>query len=88
MKIEEVLFEKYGPLVPLSGLALILDRSLSATRMFLRTSCNLARQLQSVKIKIGRKIYFRAVDIAKVLEGGVIRDRDVESIKLLRLGLL
>jgi len=78
MKIEEVLIDTYGPLVPLSGLALILDRSPSATRMFLRTNCNLARQLQSVKIKIGRRIYFRVVDIAKILESNVIRDRDVE----------
>ncbi len=80
MKIEEVLIDTYGPLVPLSGLALILDRSPSATRMFLRTSCNLARQLQSVKIKIGRRIYFRTVDIAKVLEDGVTHDRDLGAI--------
>ena len=77
MKTEEVLFEKYGPLVPLSGLALMLDRSPSATRMFLRSHADLACQLCSVKVKVGRRIYFRTFDVAKIL--GCDEGRNMEN---------
>jgi len=77
MKTEEVLFEKYGPLVPLSGLALMLDRSPSATRMFLLSQANLACQLRSVRVKIGRRIYFRTSDVAKIF--GCDEGRNMEN---------
>jgi len=67
MKTEEFLINRYGPLLPLSGLALLLDRSPPATRMFLLSHTDLACQLRSVRLKVGRRIYFRTIDVAKIL---------------------
>lgn len=70
MTIEESLNEKFGPLIPLAGLAAILDRSPEAVRMFLRSDTDLAHQLNTAKVKVGRRLYFRASDVARTFAGG------------------
>lgn len=67
MTIEENLVQRYGPLVPLSGLASVLDRSPEAVPMFLRSNCDLARRINTSKVKVGRRLYFRAGELAHCL---------------------
>lgn len=69
MTIEENLVERYGPLMPLAGLATLLDRSPEAVRMYLRSGSELAQQINTAKLKVGRRLYFRTMDVARVLNG-------------------
>ena len=69
MTIEENLFKQFGPLIPLAGLARLLDRSPEAIRMFLRSQSPLGEQINSAKLKVGRRLYFRTAEIAVVLSG-------------------
>jgi hypothetical protein len=70
MTIEESLIARFGPLIPLAGLATILDRSPEAVRMFLRSNSELAKQLNTAKVKVGRRLFFRATDIARTFSEG------------------
>ena len=67
MTIEENLIKHFGPLMPLSGLASLLDRSPEAARMFLRSNSELAQRINTAKLKVGRRLYFRTVEVAQCL---------------------
>lgn len=69
MTIEANLVERYGPLMPLAGLATLLDRSPEAVRMYLRSGSELAQQINAAKLKVGRRLYFKTMDVARVLNG-------------------
>jgi len=69
MTIEENLIERFGPLIPLAGLAALLDRSPEAIRMFLRSNNELAKNINTAKLKVGRRLYFRSAEIAQCLSG-------------------
>lgn len=69
MTIEENLIERFGPLIPLAGLASLLDRSPEAIRMFLRSNNELAKHINNAKLKVGRRLYFRSSEIAQCLIG-------------------
>jgi hypothetical protein len=67
MTIEQNLLNRFGPLMPLAGLANLLDRSPEAVRMYLRSNSELARDINTAKLKVGRRLYFRTSDIALCL---------------------
>lgn len=69
MTMEENLVSRFGPLIPLAGLASLLDRSPEAVRMFLRSNSDLAQNLNTAKLKVGRRLYFRTLEVAQVLDG-------------------
>jgi len=69
MTIEQNLIERFGPLIPLAGLAVLLDRSPAAIRMFLRSNNELAQHINTAKLKVGRRLYFRSTGIAQCLNG-------------------
>lgn len=69
MTIEQNLIERFGPLIPLAGLAALLDRSPEAIRMFLRSNNELAKHINTAKLKVGRRLYFRSAEIAQCLNG-------------------
>lgn len=69
MTIEENLVERFGPLMPLAGLATLLDRSPEAARMYLRSNSELAQRINTAKLKVGRRLYFRTMDVARFLSG-------------------
>ena len=71
MTMEENLVNRFGPLIPLSGLAILLDRSPEATRMFLRSNSDLAHNINMTRLKVGRRLYFRTLEIAQLLTGAV-----------------
>lgn len=69
MTMEKKLIERFGPLIPLAGLANLLDRSPEAARMFLRANSEMAQSINSAKVKVGRRLFFRTVDVAQILSG-------------------
>lgn len=69
MTLEQNLIDRFGPLMPLAGLAIVLDRSPEAIRMFLRSDNELARHMNTAKVKVGRRLYFRSSEIASCLNG-------------------
>ena len=69
MTLEENLVERFGPLIPLAGLATLLDRSPEAVRMFLRSNNELAQRINTSKLKVGRRLYFRTLEVAQFLNG-------------------
>jgi len=69
MQIEDALTAKYGPLLSVVQLAGLLDRSVEGLRISLRTDSDWTRLINAGRLKLGRRVYFRTADIAKVLNG-------------------
>lgn len=69
MTIEEALVTKYGPLMSVTALSSVLDRSPESVRVFLRSNGESAQRLNLAKVKVGRRLYFRTAEIAEVLNG-------------------
>lgn len=69
MHIEEALTRQYGPLLSIAQLAKVLDRSAEGLRISLRTDSEWSRQVNAAKLKLGRRVYFRTAEVAKVLSG-------------------
>lgn len=67
MTIEETLLKGFGPLLSISQLANILDRSPEGLRISLRNSSEWATRINKTRLKIGRRVYFRTSEIAEVL---------------------
>lgn len=69
MTIEETLLSKYGPLLSLTQLANVLDRSPEGLRISLRTANDWSIQLNTARLKVGRRVYFRTSQVASMLSG-------------------
>lgn len=69
MTMEQNLISRFGPLMPLTGLASLLDRSPEAVRMYLRSNSALAQHINTTKLKVGRRLYFRTSEVAECLNG-------------------
>ncbi|MEN4752275.1 DNA-binding protein [Pseudomonas sp. Ps21-P2] len=72
MTTEEALLARYdgAPLLSIDQLAEILLRSKDGLRLSLGGDNEVSRMLLPCKVKIGRRIYFRTADIAKVIDQG------------------
>jgi hypothetical protein len=68
MTHENFLLEKYGPLMRMEDLAELLSRSKGGLRLSLSSDPVLAELFGSAKIKIGRRIYFRTLEVADMLD--------------------
>ena len=64
---EETLIKQYGPLLSINQLAGILDRSADGLRTTLRSSGEWANKVNASRLKPGRRLYFRTVEVADVL---------------------
>lgn len=69
MQIEEALTSKYGPLLSIVQLAKVLDRSAEGLRISLRSETDWTRHINAARLKLGRRVYFRTAEIAKILSG-------------------
>lgn len=69
MTTEQFLVEKYGPLLPLPVLAELLHRSKDGLRITLLYDSELSRKINPARLKIGRRVYFKASVIALILDG-------------------
>ena len=68
MTIEEILVKEYGPLMSLSELAMILDRTPAGLRSSLRSSGDWVNGINAARLRLGRRIYFKTSEIANVLD--------------------
>jgi hypothetical protein len=68
--LSSLMFDRYGPLVTLAQLSEILNRSTDGVRMALREPTPYAQRLNQAKVRIGRRIYFRTMEVAQVIAGG------------------
>ncbi|MGJ7473257.1 DNA-binding protein [Pseudomonas fulva] len=59
-----------APLLSLEQLAEVLHRSKDGLRISLSGDNEVSRKFLPCKVRIGRRIYFRTADVAKVLEQG------------------
>jgi len=72
MVTEEMLFKEFGTtLLTLDQVARLLNRSRDGLRLTIRGVSPLAQQLQGARVKLGRRVHFRAPEIAKILNGEV-----------------
>jgi hypothetical protein len=69
MTIEQTLTDKYGPLLSITQLATVLDRSPEGLRISLRTSSDWSARINTARLRIGRRVYFRTEQIAQYLSG-------------------
>lgn len=69
MQIEEVLTEKYGPLLSVVQLSKVLNRSPEGLRISLYTPSDWSVKINKTKLKLGRRVYFRTAEIALILSG-------------------
>lgn len=69
MQIEDALTTQYGPLLSIAQLAKVLDRSAEGLRISLRAESDWTRSINAARLKLGRRVYFRTAEIAKVLSG-------------------
>lgn len=75
MTTEQLLIEKFGPLLTLVQLAMLLDRSPEGLRITIRSANPLGRQLMAARVKIGRRVHFKAAMIAAVLDGSAVANQ-------------
>ena len=64
---ENTLMRRYGPLMKLADLASILDRSPDGLRVTLRSTGEWVEKINSARLQLGRRVYFRTAEIAEVL---------------------
>lgn len=69
MTIEEQLIKQYGPLLSTVQLAGVLHRSSEGLRISLRSSSDWSLSINATKLKLGRRVYFRTAEIARILSG-------------------
>ena len=67
MTAEETLIKQYGPLLSISQFAAILDRSSDGLCITLKSSGEWVNKINATLLRLGRRLYFRAVEVADVL---------------------
>lgn len=74
MTTEEYLLQQYGPLMSMTDMAGLLDRSSEGIRVALYSDTDISRKLKPTMLRIGRRVYFRTLQVkeALALDGGAI----------------
>ena len=68
MHTEKILIERYGPYLTLEQLAELLHREPQSLRTSLRLESHALAPLARMRRKVGRRMYFRATDVADIME--------------------
>lgn len=68
MTTEEILVQQYGVLLTLQDCAKLLCRSAEGLRMTISGDNELARKLRPAKVKIGRRVLFKASILGQILD--------------------
>lgn len=75
MSTRALLVDLYGPLLTYDQLARILDRTTASLRTNLsRRDSASGQMLASARIRVGRRVYFRAERIGELLDGQQEKD--------------
>lgn len=67
MTTEEYLLDKFGPLMSLPDIANLLGRSIDGVRVSLYSDTDVSRKLKPTMIKVGRRVYFRTLQVKDAL---------------------
>ncbi|MFY1665402.1 plasmid-related protein [Pseudomonas sp. Pseu.R1] len=67
MTTEQYLLERFGPLMSIVDLAAILGRSPGGVRVALYSNTEISKRLKPTMLKIGRRVYFRTLQVKEVL---------------------
>lgn len=70
---EQILIDLYGPLLSLEQLAEVLKRSKDGLRLTIRGNSQFAKQMQSARVRLGRRIYFHSALIGRIFDGDEVR---------------
>lgn len=71
MTTEEIILAKYGgPLLSFAQVAELLHRSPNGLRITLYRSGSLPDRLRECRVRIGRRVLFRAADVARLVDEG------------------
>ncbi len=62
------LLNNFGPVLSLNDVAKLLKRQPNGIRVCSYRATPLGRQLQSARVKIGRRVYFTAEKIAEIID--------------------
>jgi hypothetical protein len=68
MSTEEYLLSRFGPLMSLANIAELLNRSADGLRVSLYSDTDLSRKLKPTMVRIGRRLYFRTLQVQDALE--------------------
>jgi len=69
MTIEDQLSAKYGPVLTIVQLAEVLHRSAEGLRISIRSNSDCSKSINAARLKVGRRVYFRTADVARLLSG-------------------
>ena len=74
MTTEQYLLQQYGPLMSMTDIAALLDRSPEGISVALYSDTDVSRKLKPTMLRIGRRVYFRTLQVkeALALDGGAI----------------
>lgn len=67
MTTEEYLLNRFGPLMSILDIANLLGRSPDGVRVSLYSDTDISRKLKPAMIRIGRRVYFRTMQINDAL---------------------
>lgn len=68
MTTEEQIVECYGTLLTIDDLSKLLKRSPDGLRISLRGKSEFALKWSHAKRKVGRRVYYRASDVAELID--------------------
>lgn len=67
MKVEDYLVKRFGLLMSISDLADLLGRSPDGVRVSLYSDTEVSRKLKPTMVKVGRRVYFRTLQVKDAL---------------------
>jgi hypothetical protein len=68
MTTEETLIQQYGVLLSLKDCAKLFCRSAEGLRVTLSSDSDFSKKLRTARVKIGRRVLFKASVIGKILD--------------------
>lgn len=71
MDAASILVQIYGPVMNIDQVAEILKRTPGGLRFTLRGNCALATKLNPGRLKIGRRVLFKTLVVAAIIDSGV-----------------
>jgi len=68
MSTLDLILNRYGLLLTLEQVGQLFHRSPAAIRQALARGAGIGAELQSAQVKKGRRLYFRAADVARAID--------------------
>ena len=79
MNVEDYMVERFGLLMSITDLADLLGRSPDGVRVSLYTDTEVSRKLKPTMVKVGRRVYFRTLQVKEALSLDHVRKAPILS---------